>query len=264
MANILHSIYGRFLGTDKDYKVVATNGFLSGEAGSQIALPSPSTIAQFDDFLGDVVGDEWNYVEGTDTTTADGAVVAGAVGGVFRLTGGDSAGTVAADGAELNSGSLQWKASSGGLVFQARVALGSIASVSCFVGFTDNTALEAPIQASGTANGITTNASDAVGFMFDTSMTDDNWWLVGVKGDTDATAQNTGIAPVAATYETLRIELDASGNATFFRNGVSVGVVMSNAVTASVGLTPVFIVWPRTAAAGKTLDIDLVSVSANR
>lgn len=264
MSEILTSIHGMAIGLDASRKLIVPAGIMTGANGLQIPVPSSSTIVQFDDFLGDVVADQWNYVEGTDTTTADGAVVAGAVGGVFRLTAGDSAGSVAADGAELNSGMLQWKASQGCLSFMARVSLGSIASVSCFIGLTDNTSLEAPIQASGTANGITTNATDAVGFLFDTSMTDDNWWLTGVANDVDATAQNTGIAPVAGTYEWLRVDVDTSGNATFFRNGVSVGTAMSNAVTATVGLTPVFIVWPRTAVAGKTLDIDAVSIACNR
>jgi hypothetical protein len=225
-------------------------------------MPSPAKVAIFDDFLGDVVADQWNYTEGSDTTTADGAIVEG-VNGVFRLTAGDSAGSVAADAAQLNS-ALGWKANQGGLQFAARVALGSIASVSCFVGFTDTKSLEAPIESAASADTLTTTATDAVGFLFDASIATDNWWLTGVANNTDATAQNSGVAPVAATYEVLGIEVAANGSAQFFRNGRAIGSRMPGAVTPTVALTPVFIVWPRSAVAGKTLDIDWVNVSANR
>jgi len=262
MPEILTSLHGRRVGlTDQD-ALVSIGGFISGSGADQIIMPSARNVVLFDDFLGDVVADQWNFTEGTDSSTSDGGIVEG-VNGVYRLTAGDSAGSVAADYAQLNS-ALGWKANQGGLRLAARIALGSIASASCFFGFTDTKSLEGPIYASGTANGLTSDASDAVGFMFDTAMTDDTWWLVGVKGDTDATAQNTTIAPVAATYETLAVELDTSGNARFWRNGALLGNVMTNALTATVALTPHFGIRPKSAAAGKTMDIDWVNVSANR
>ena len=49
------------------------------------------------------------------------------------------------------------------------------------------------------SNGITTNATDGLGFFFDTSMTDDAWWISGVANDVDAVHQNTTFAPVIAT-----------------------------------------------------------------
>jgi len=262
MVQIHKSIRGRSLGLGPSDELIAPGGLFTGRHGSQIVFPSPTKMVLFDDFLGDVVGDLWNYTEGTDTTTADGAIVEG-VNGVFRLTGGDSAGTVAADGAQLNS-ALNWKANQGNLIFEARVKLASIASVSCFVGLTDTKALEAPIQSAASADTITTNATDAVGVMFDTSMATDNWWLVGVATDVDATKQDSGYAPVADTYETWRIEISAAGAAQFYRNGLAIGTAMSGALTATVALTPCFIIWPRSAAAGKTMDIDYVCVAADR
>jgi hypothetical protein len=213
--------------------------------------------------MGDLVADEWNYVEGTDSSTAAGVVVEN-VNGTFVITPGDSAGTVAADYAALNAG-LNWKANQGDLVFQARVKLAEITSVSAFIGFSDTKALESPIYSAASANTLTSDATDAVGFMFDTAMGTDNWWAVGVANDVDATAQNLGVAPVADTYETFRIEIGSTGIAKFFRNGAEIGSgAMTGAVTPTVALTPYFGVRPLSAAAGKLLTIDYSLVSALR
>lgn len=257
MSNILTELHGRKAGLDQKGRLISKT-FRAGFNGSQIDYISPTRVALTDDFLGDVVADQWNFTEGTDSTTSDGAIVEG-VNGVFRLTAGDSAGTIAADGAQLNS-ALGWKASQGDLVFEARIALGAITTVSAFIGFTDTKALEAPASLSGAT--YTTNATDAVGVLFDTEATTDTWRLVGVDTDVDVT-YDTGLAPVAATYETWRIEVDTAGKATFFRNGKAVGS-LSGAVTPTVALTPVFIIRPEGAVAGRTMDIDYVHVSANR
>lgn len=257
MSQILKSLHGRILGLDQKNRLIA-KGFRAGYNGSQIDMPSPTRVALTDDFLGDVVADQWNFTEGTDSTTSDGAIVEG-VNGVFRLTAGDSAGTIAADGAQLNS-ALGWKANQGDLVFEARFKLGAVTTVSAFIGFTDTKALEAPFSLAGTA--YTSNATDAVGVLFDTEATDDTWRLVGVKADVDVTSALT-VAPVADTYEVWRIEVDTAGKATFFRNGAAVGS-LTGALTPTVALTPVFIIRPQGAVAGRTLDIDYVHVSANR
>lgn len=259
------SIYGADVGVGNQLnkgRLISRKGFISGAKGQEFRLNDPTAVVMYDDFLGDVVADQWNYVEGTDTTTADGAI-SETVNGVFLLTAGDSAGTVAADGAEINSG-LNWKASSGNLVFQTRLKLASIASVSVFLGLTDTKSLEQAIYASGTADGITTDATDAVGFVFDTAMTTTNWWFAGVKNDVDATKQNVGYAPVADTYATFRIEVDSSGNALGFYNGNPVGALMSGAVTASVALTPSVLIRPKSATAGKTCSIDYIYVACDR
>lgn len=262
MYPIVTSKHGRRLGLGANSELIATGGLVVGDFGAQIVFPSPRHVALFDDFTGDVVADQWNYAEGSDTTTADGAIQEG-VNGVFLLTSGDSAGSVAADGALLNS-ALSWKASQDELRFVARVKLASIASVSCFIGFTDTKALEQPIYSAASSNTLTSDATDAVGWMFDTSMASANWWLTGVKADTDASAQNSAVAPAADSYETLGIAVDAYGTAKFFRNGVPVGDAMANAVSPSVALTPAFFIRPRSAVAGKTLSIDWVNVSALR
>ena len=124
-------------------------------------------------------------------------------------------------------------------------------------------ALEMPVNSAGSVDTITTNATDAVGFMFDTNQATDNWWAVGVANDVDATLQNLAVAPVAATYETLRIDVSTAGVATFSRNGAVIGSTMSGAVTATVALTPVIAGFTR-AAGSATIDAEFVRVSAVR
>ena len=100
--------------------------------------------------------------------------------------------------------------------------------------------------------------------MFDTRMTTDVWHLVGVAADVDATRQATAFAPVADTYETFRIELSATGVATFYRNGVQVGTSMSGAVTAATLLTPTVMVGNTSGTSSFTADLDYLHCSMAR
>lgn len=262
MSRILTSLHGKQIGLDSKGKLVAPKGVRNGEHGKQIDLPSPNRVSFFDDFLGDVIADQWNYVEGTDNP-ADAAVLAGGIGGVVRLTTGAAGTGLAADLAQLTQ-ALQWQASNGDLVFQTRLKLSAITTCYAFVGFTDVVTLEGPVISAAAADTITTNASDAVGFMFDTRMATDNWWLVGVAGDTDATHQDSGFAPVADDYATFRIEVTSAGVATFFYNGNQVGTAMSGAVTAATDLTPTIAVSKTSVAAAMTMDVDYVHIAMDR
>ncbi len=262
MSRILNSIDSNLIGRDSLGRLIAKDGFRAGDHGKQIDLPSVKTVSFFDDFLGDVIADQWNYVEGTGNP-ADAAVLAGGIGGVLRVTTGAAGTGLAADLSQMTQ-ALQWQASNGGLTLQARLKLSAITTCYVFIGFTDVATLEAPIESANSANTLTSNASDAVGFMFDTRMTNDTWWLVGVKADTDATHQNTGYAPVADDYATFRIELTSTGAADFFYNGVQVGTRMSAAITATTDLTPTLAVGKTSVAAGMTMDVDYAHVSMLR
>lgn len=272
MSKILTSLHGREIGLDENRKLLNLKGFTSGEGGNQFDLQSPITHVLFDDFTGDTLDtNRWLALEGTDSATSDAAILSGGIGGVVRLTTGDAGTGEAADMEQLNCGALQWQASNGGLTMQARLKLSAITTCYAFVGFTDlASTLEAPIVSAASANTLTSNASDAVGFMFDTRMTDDKWWLVGVAGDTDSTHQNTTFAPVAAEYETFRIELDkadagaTTSRARFYRNGNQVGTVMTGALTSATDLTPTICVSKTSVAASMTMDLDYVHVSMNR
>lgn len=268
---ILTSIHGRKLGLDHDGRLVAPGGIVNGEGLYQSILPGGPSVVLFDDFTNGFQNgatQPWLAIEGTDSATSDAAIVSGAdgIGGVLRLTTGDAGTGYAADAEQVTQRALMWKAANGNLNLEARVKLSAITTCYAFVGFTDTVAaaLEAPIVSAASGNTLTTNATDAVGFMFDTNMTDDNWWLTGVANNVDATAQNSGYAPVAGAWVVLRVELDTSGNATFYRNGLQVGTRMANAVTPTVPLTAVMTVSKLSVAASMTMDIDYIQVAMNR
>jgi hypothetical protein len=263
MSRISTSLHGRKIGLSAQNRLIVPAGFIAGEHGSQRHYGSPSKVEYWEDFLGDVVPDEINSVEGTDSATSDVGILAGGIGGVMRLTTGDAGTGIAADMEQI-TWALNWQASNGNLCFETRIKLSAITTCYAFVGFTDLVTFEAPIISASSVNTITTNASDAVGFMFDTNMSTDNWWLVGVAADVDATHQNTGYAPVAGTYEVLRVEINTSGVATFYRNGLVVGTPMTGALTAATDLTPTIAVSKLSVAASMTADVDYVHVSMDR
>lgn len=222
-------------------------------------LHHPDYVAFFDDFEGPTLTTKLAVVAGSDSP-AGGAITV-AKGGKYRLTTGDSGASQAADAVQL-SGSLNWYAENDDLVFEAKVNISAITAVQMFVGLTDQVAsLEMPFSLSGTS--YTSNASDAVGFLFDTGATTDTIRLVGVANDVDATHQDTSNAWEAAVETVFRIEVTTAGVATFYINGVQVGTAMTAAVRASIGLAPVITVRSLTTNS-KTLDIDYIMVSMKR
>jgi hypothetical protein len=252
--------------------IVNRGDLVLGPTGGQHMI-SPARYARtFDDFTGAAVAlsatipadsGVWRSRKGSDGQAVDWTVSAGNGGVVIGVIG-DTTASMAVSGVQLDQG-LNWKANMGELVFEARVKTSQIATSAYFFGFTDQVAaLEMPIQSAASANTITTNATDGVGFMYDTEMTADTWWLVGVANDVDATAQNTALAPVNDTYAVFRIEVSSTGVATFYYNGTAVGTAMTGAVTATVALTPVIAGFNRTTSGTPTLTCDYIMVQAVR
>jgi hypothetical protein len=244
--------------------LVKRGALVLGDVGSQHYYGPQRYVTLFDDFIGDAIDAKWDVQEGTDSATSVSAILAGGIGGVLRLTTGDAGTGLAADLIQLTQ-ALQWQASNGDLVIEVRSKLSAITTCYAFIGFTDLAAsLEAPIESAASADTLTTNASDAVGFMFDTRMTNDTWWLTGVAANVDATAQNSGFAPVADTYATFRVEVTSAGVATFYYNGTAVGTAMTGALTAATDLTPTIAVSKTSVAASMTMDIDYIDVTMAR
>lgn len=272
MTQILTSLHGRKVGLSAEGTtgaqkgksvLISEGGFASGGKGNSFAMSSPSTVVLYDDFLGDVLSDPWNPVE-TDTDGAQ-AVLAGGIGGLLRITtGNDDGNAVVLPDLSGVTSYLNWQASNGGLVMQTRIKISRITLAYIFVGFTDLITIEAPIYAAGTLDTITTDATDAVGFMFDTGMATDTFHLVGVANGTDATIQTLATAPVADDFITLRVEVNATGVAKFFINGLQVGTAMTGAVTAAIDLTPVVYASNTDGTSAVTLDIDYIYVAMAR
>lgn len=258
------SIHGRLVGIDHQNLLVA-KGFAAGLEGKAISYPAPERVSSFDDFTDvDLTSRGFIITEGTDSATSISALLAGGIGGVLRLTTGDAGTGYAADAEQITETLLIWQAVNGNLVFETRLKLSAITTCYVFIGFTDTVAaaLEQPIKsASGTT--FTTNATDAVGFMFDTGMTSDNWWLTGVANDVDATMVDTGVAPVADKYQTFRIEVNAAGRAIGFINGKQVGS-LALAVTPAIDLARVMAVSKLSVAASMTMDVDYWHAAMDR
>lgn len=220
-------------------------------------------VAQFDDFNGDTLNTDLYTIptKGSDAATVDFTITSGGVGGIVTgTTGAGAGGTYAVNGIQLG-GALQWKASAGDLEFEARVKISAITNVAIYVGLSDQvSSLEEAASLSGTT--FTTNATDAVGFLFDTAATTDTIRCVGVKNDVDATHVDTSLAYVADTYRIFTIKVDTSGNANFFIDDSPVGYIAS-AVTDSVALAPYLGACSR-AAASRTVTCDWVLVQSKR
>lgn len=243
--------------------------------GQQLVRLHSVRAEWFDDFMGDVLEDRYTALEGTDSSTAAQAITAGAQNGVLRVTSGDvSSGAYAANGSAVVLG-RHWRADSANdstvshrlMIFEARVKLTTdIASASVFVGLTDTVTLEEPASVSGTT--VTTNASDAVGFLYDTDATTDRWYAIGVAGDTDSSGVAvTSSEPVADTYQTLRIVIESDGDARLFVDGDEVAY-LPDAVTPTVLLTPVLSVNSTNDGLGtgtsQTIDVDYLYVCSDR
>lgn len=221
------------------------------------------TIRLFDDFLGDVIADQWSAAKGSDPQAVIATVVAGAVNGVVRQVSGDVGSGDAADAASLTY-ALNWSAAMGSLFAECKVKVDNITNVCMNFGLSDalaTTTLESPFTI-GASDALTSNATDAACLVFDTASASDTWFCCGVKADVDATKINTGIAPVAATYQTLRVEVDKAGTATFLIDGRIVGSV-ANALSPAVALTPILTIVSRTTAV-RTQDCDYLECSGDR
>jgi hypothetical protein len=218
----------------------------------------------FDDFLGNTLRPEWRGAAGSDAQAVAPAIFSSLNGECRLVTGDDAGATMALNGSQLSS-VTQWRAQDGGLSIEISIQLSAITNVAVFVGLTDQvSALEMPFTlAAGDA--LTSNATDAVGVLFDTAADTDNWWFVGVKADVDATKENSGYAPVAGAFppERWRIDIDTSGAATFFRNGSKKGTKMNNAVSNNVLLTPVVAAFSR-GAASRNIDVGHIFIEQNR
>jgi hypothetical protein len=206
-------------------------------------------------FTGPVIPTE---IGGVAENSGTAATVVGKVGGVVGLI------TGASDGnrSQIISG-LNHKAEDGSLDFTALVMnLTAITTRALFIGFTDTVAQENPIEINGTT--ITSNATDAVGFVYDTAATTDVWYIQGVKTDVD-TALKAAVnpagggtyVPVAGTYNEFRIIVNTDGLASFYIDGAFVGQV-ANTVSTTALLTPIVLLETRTGGAA-TAYIDAIS-----
>lgn len=229
------------------------------------AAPIMSTaMVYWQDFLGDAIFDSFDEVEGNDAQAVQ--AIAVEQYGVYQLTAGDAGTGIAADLEAVHFTGLEWSADQGSLVFEVRLHLDTaVTTARVCAGFTDDTATVENAATIATTV-ITTTASNAVVFCYDTDADTDQWYAIGVATDTDATGNLiTGIAPTQDVYQVLRIEIESAGGvARFYIDGALVVTLTANAVTATTLLSPFVSVDSADTAESQVLDIDYVYVGADR
>ena len=261
------SSFATFRNTRWDNAPSNSNIFVNGTTAtfnlSYAELPPVPFIGNqlLDHFIGfSISAENWLTSLGTDDTCAAG-IQATTQRGAARLTfGNDAAVSMAANGAQL-SGARVWRPQDGTMLVESRFTLSSNTNVSMFIGFMDTTALTMPFTL-GVGDVVTANTTDAVGIIYDTAADTDVVWGVGVKAGVVATAINLGNQPTSGGQVRWTVRVDKNGNASFFRNGISVGSLLSNAVTASVVLSPVACGFARNTTS-KYLQLDYINVKQN-
>jgi hypothetical protein len=146
-----------------------------------------------------------------------------------------------------------------GCVMEARLTLGNIADVNIVLGFTDSVAESAgTLAASLSTTTYTTTATNCALFLFDSGATSGVWHAIAVKADTDATAINSTTAPVGSTYNLFRVEINESGDCTFWLDGVHIGTSLA-AITTTTPLCAYIGIQTRTSGT-KTATVDKLYV----
>jgi hypothetical protein len=248
--------------------------FLDGSAwhltgGSNATTSFRTSVVAFEDFTdgGHLDAGKWTLNSGADAQALDAAQHTPILGGVVQLVTGDADGTVANDGSGMVwlGNPVQLDSGSGDVAVEWRVQIVSaITDISVNVGLTDSTALEEPFT--GATDTITSVATDAVCFVFDDGNTTKEWFAAAVDTDVDDTGNAaTGAAPVADTWQLLRLEISSDGaTIRFYVDGA-----LQTTLSGDAGVGPDVVLYPvlianSTTTTSKTVLADLVRVEASR
>ena len=226
--------------------------FVAG-GGNYWSTSSPRLVS--DSFEDGTININWTLNKGSDAQAVNFANVAGDPGYVRGVTGDAGTGT-AADAVSI-TGPLSFAPATSEVFFAARVKLSAITTVAFFIGLTDALAstLEMPFTLSTTT--FTSNATDAVGFLFDTAATTDTIRCCGVATDVDVAHYDSSLAPVADTYMNFAIKVDANGKAYFYINGTLITSIAA-CVTPATSLCPIVVGEARTTST-RNVDIDFLA-----
>jgi hypothetical protein len=254
-------------GTSEAGKVMVTdaNNEIDGIPVAERQSVDPSQkVTFFDDFLAAAIDGRISSTAGAGTGNAAATTVANGLSGEITIKSASDDGTHAENGTALTLDQLNFMANQGGLALETRIKVDAITAVALFIGFTDaiSTTVELPIFKTSGADTIDSDAANACGIAFDTDGTTDQWFIGGVKANTDTDATHSGSAPVADTYVVLRVEVSAAGAVTGYINGTSIGTV-ADAVTVTTALTPSIVIANR-GANQRTATIDYLWVQQDR
>lgn len=220
-----------------------------GEGGEVLQVFAP--VMLYDDFLGKEIDGTNDWVESAVNSSST-ATVSGEANGIARIT----TGAADDDDHELST-PLCFKASKG-IGMEARIALGDVAATAFNVGFSDAVTEAADLLAFTYATTtLTTTATDAALFFMDADATSNVLRAAAVKNNTDSTI-TAGSALVNDAFHVYRIEIDSSGNISWYLDGALFKSATS-AITTTVALCAYVGLINRETAAN-TLDIDYIRV----
>lgn len=226
------------------------NNWMTASGKALHSASSPRILT--DDFKAAVLDPRHKLAKGDDNVAAYPALVSGSHLGELLFTTGDADTGISHDGSAWSGPSLDYAPEDGTITFEAKIKLSRLSYITAFIGLTDTlvtTTLELPFSLSGTS--LTSNATDAVGFLWDPAATNDYWQCVGVADDTDADILNSAVAPVADTYVTLKVVVATDGSARFFVNGTLIGT-LAGACSPDVDLVPVIVACASSSYEGTT------------
>lgn len=234
-------------------------------------LGSYGTFGDIEDFVGGIGEVTWGAGVGvlgkihyTSVNEGSFAITTDEPGGVIAVT------TDTADNDNWFGFVGMFKPSDGSCFIEARIKVGSVAAAKTAVnvGFYDILAKDTPVMmfefATATMT-ITGTGADGAVLMFDTDGTAITWRAASVKAATatgTANGFNTGKAPVADRWDTVRVELDNTGRAKYILNGVLVQETAS-AVTANTNYYGVVGIENRDGNA-EVLEIDYIAWGGSR
>lgn len=195
-------------------EIVLFNHFFSGQSNG-------ATVGDNQDER--TIGDFRIFGNGADEADA-GAFSQARKNGVVRLTTTDEAEHATFIGTNVSMS----PEGNGTLTLEARVSLNNLDTKEVFIGFAD-VAANAQVIEGGIAHGgtttITLTASDICGFLLSAELTEGEMWHFvhnggEATGVTNSTLLESGVDAVAGTMDILRIEIDPSGTARWYINGV--------------------------------------------
>ena len=236
-------------------------------------------IEIFEDFT----GPEWIIAE----TAASGAI------GAFRIVGQGVADTDAGvlinetllngvatmtspnasdnDSVGLVTGTMFDVALMGTIVAECRVQFADLDTKEFFFGFSDlNTDVHSMegVLIHGASTTVTLTASDLVGFLLSSELTDDeDWHMVynggTTTGETTSTSIDADDDAVAGEWQILRLEIAPNGTARWYIDGVLKQTV-TGAVSTTTNLAMNCMLEIKGTGSNETADIDYIYISANR
>ena len=152
------------------------------------------------------------------------------------------------------------------IVMEARVELESLDDRMVFMGLCGDFDDDQTDICTGSGTSLALTETYLCGFVYDSGLTVVNWHMPykggTTTGTTTATEIASGVTPVITEFDILRLEVDNSGTARWFINGVLKQTVEGACSTSAVMSAMIGTI--ATTSANATLDVDYLYISANR